>query len=540
MDKDYGKKEILRMILSLHNTTELLPETCTRMAMDRIGSTDLLLFHASANHVFEFIHEKYYVVVVFQQQQQQHSRLHTVSRNKHYKRPTIIPRSSYCCYTSVQQSSIQSSRNIIECTMFFDAAAATSLVSTLALFVSTTTAFLPQNNELSAARAAFRPPSFTALNSDNTNSAAGVGAEMPAVNRRADKNLMVPRAVKQEKYVALLEWLESSGATINDCLEIRQSSQGVQAGYGVFVDRPVKEGELLFSIPRNLCVTIEKATTSTDDDGTFGNGLQNLIDKAGQGGCTVAMAGYMAKQYILMYLEQRDEEIAAGDDDKDNKNIWGPYLQLLPWKRGINNQEHVLFWNEAKIETLLRGSLCYSEAKSLRSEVALSIQVLGPLLKRSVRMARGDLSTNAFERLTSLLPWEQYKQKNNSDLDDVLDDQLIGDAIKGAFVTLLTRSFEDNIVGDSDVSENKSNDDIVDNENDGDDDDIDDISYEKLVPMLDLLQHSDTPNVRHCYVSSDATVEVRARVDIDPGSELWNQYRSEEDETMPYSRFFTR
>jgi len=430
--------------------------------------------------------------------------------------------------------------------MIFDAAAATSLLlSTMALLVSTTTAFVPQNNnELSAAStpraaAAFRPPSFTALNSDNT-----AGAEMSAVDRRrAAKNLMVPRAVNQEKYVALLKWLQSSGATVNDCLEIRQSSQGAQAGYGVFVDRPVKENELLFSIPRNLCVTIEKATTSIDDDGTFGDGLQNIIDKAGQGGCTVAMAGYMAKQYILMYLEQRDEAIAAAgnniNNDNDTKNIWGPYLELLPWKRGINNQEHVLFWNEAKIETLLRGSLCYNEAKSLRNEVALSITILGPILKRSVRMARGDLSTSAFERFTSLLPWEQMKESNKSDLEDVLDDQLIGEAIKGAFVTLLTRSFEDNIVGDdNDVSESNSNsNNDADNENE---EEVEDISYEKLVPMLDLLQHSDTPNVRHCYVSSDATVEVRARVDIEPGSELWNQYRSEEDETMPYSRFFTR
>ena len=63
---------------------------------------------------------------------------------------------------------------------------------------------------------------------------------------------------------------------------------------------------------------------------------------------------------------------------------------------------------------------------------------------------------------------------------------------------------------------------------------------EKLVPMLDMLQHSEQPNVRHAMRKDDGTVEVRARRTIAPGEELLNQYRSEEDENMPYHRFFTR
>jgi len=421
--------------------------------------------------------------------------------------------------------------------MFLDIGAASSFLSTLALFASTTnfgknchikstnfnscnrqSAFLSRPND--APSRAFEP-SVTALNSEFIDRAGTIN------------DPMVPKRVKQEKYVALLKWLGSNGASINDCLEVRQSSQGEQAGYGVFINRPVEQGELLFSIPRNLCVTIEKATTSVDDDGTFGDGLQNIVDKAGPGGSTVAMAGYMAKEFIMMYLDERDNT-PDNDPSTNSNNRWGPYMELLPWRRGINNQEHVLFWNEAKIEELLRGSLCYPEARSLRQEVALSIQVLGPLLKRSVQMARGELSTDPLERLNNLLPWNQFN-KQESDLTDILDDKLIGDAIKGAFVTLLTRSFAD------DKEEEKQVEGTGEEDNDGNNED-DDTYSEKLVPLLDLLQHSDAPNVRHRVVGfgMDATVEVRARRDIDSGSELWNQYRSEEDEAMPYSRFFTR
>lgn len=441
--------------------------------------------------------------------------------------------------------------------MFIDVGAASSLLSTLALFVSTSrsgnnnsygnvietglysrhapTAIPSNGNGLSgrttrthpARPSVFPRKTTTALNSGKT-----LGVSNP----------MVPRVVQQEKYAGLLKWLESNGATINESLEIRKSSQGEQAGYGVFVNRPVKPDELLFSIPRDLCVTIEKATTSVDDDGEFGDGLKTLIEKAGPGGTTVAMAGYMAKEYILMCLEERDRREGEqsqtrqqGDDNTlSNKNRWGPYMALLPWKRGINNQEHVLFWNEAKIEELLRGSLCYSEALSLREEVSLSVRILGPLLKRSILMARGEISTNPIERLASMLPWQQYQK--DDELSDLLDDKLIADAIKGAFVTLLTRSFSD----DNDYEE-KQEEMIAENSDDSNEGGS--ASAEKLVPLLDLLQHSDTPNVRHRIVfkSDDtAAVEVRARSEIDTGAELWNQYRSEEDEAMPYSRFFTR
>jgi SET domain-containing protein len=86
------------------------------------------------------------------------------------------------------------------------------------------------------------------------------------------------------------------------------------------------------------------------------------------------------------------------------------------------------------------------------------------------------------------------------------------EAMTGAFVSILTRSFQDGESGDE----------------------------EKLVPLLDMLQHSDEPNIFHAMRKVDGTVEVRARRDIAAGEELLNQYRPEEEENMPYHRFFTR
>lgn len=54
------------------------------------------------------------------------------------------------------------------------------------------------------------------------------------------------------------------------------------------------------------------------------------------------------------------------------------------------------------------------------------------------------------------------------------------------------------------------------------------------------FQHSDDPNIRHVMRKDDGTVVVTARRDLEAGEELFNQYRSEEEESMPYHRFFTR
>ena len=293
------------------------------------------------------------------------------------------------------------------------------------------------------------------------------------------------KIVEASKYEDLMRWLKQNGAEINEKLDIRQSSSG--CGYGVFTSDDVVEDELLFTVPRQACLTLDDST----NDPNCGEAFSNIIEKAGPGGNTVVMAGYMAKEYLLLL-----EDVKKG---KGASNRWGAYFQTLPWERGLNSQEHTLFWSDDMVESMLKGSLCYSEATSLREEVALATKIMGSVVGKTIRVARGDEEDPGFS-----WPWEAKPLPEGPP-------EGLSDAMKGAFVCLLTRAFQD---GEGDA--------------------------EKLVPMLDMLQHAGTPNVKHAMRKIDGTVEVRARCDIESGSELFNQYRPEEEETMPYARFFTR
>jgi SET domain len=285
--------------------------------------------------------------------------------------------------------------------------------------------------------------------------------------------------VEKLKYEELLQWMRSNNAEISDKLFIQESTFGV--GYGAFVSAQVEEGDILFTVPREACVTLADALK----DPKCGETFSKVMEKAGPGGNTVVMAAYLAKEYLISF-------------EQDVK--FGPYLETLPWERGINSQEHILFWSDDDIDNNLRGSFCYAEAKELRSEVTLASKIINTIIGDSVRSARGEMD-DGFK-----WPWQITPKETAGKPIDGLDQ-----AVRGAFVSLLTRAFQD---GDGDE--------------------------EKLVPMLDVLQHSEQPNVRHAMRKDDGTVEVRARRTIAAGEELLNQYRSEEDENMPYHRFFTR
>jgi len=290
---------------------------------------------------------------------------------------------------------------------------------------------------------------------------------------------MTSITVEKSRYEGLLDWMRSNNAEVSDKLYIQESSLG--DGYGAFVSSQVEEGDILFTVPREACVTLDDATK----DPKCGEAFSRVMEKAGPGGNTVVMAAYLAKEYLV----SMEQEVK-----------FGPYLETLPWERGINSQEHILFWTDADIIENLGGSFCFSEANSLRSEVALATKIINTVVGDSVRISRGEME-DGFK-----WPWQVTPKETTGKPVEGLNQ-----AVKGAFVTLLTRAFQD---GEGDE--------------------------EKLVPMLDMLQHSDEPNVRHAMRKDDGTVEVRARRTIAAGEELLNQYRSEEDENMPFHRFFTR
>mmetsp|Transcript_7469 Transcript_7469/g.16528 ORF Transcript_7469/g.16528 Transcript_7469/m.16528 type:complete len:415 (-) Transcript_7469:30-1274(-) len=321
----------------------------------------------------------------------------------------------------------------------------------------------------------------------------------------AVSSAFVSRPVDAAKYDDLVKWIESQdGALVHDAISIQPSASG--SGYGVFVTQDIEEGELLLKIPRSACVTLENAL----NDEASGKAFAKLIEQAGSaGGNTVCLAGFLARER-LRALEHRN----PATDNVVEDSFFGPYIETLPWERGINNQESVLFWTDDSVDELLTGTMCWEEVTSLREEVDVAITVINAICGRTVREWRGQVPLKpSFQ-----WPWEAAAAATNEPDPKLLVPGLPL-AVKGAFVSLLTRAFEDNISGNPDDDEDR----------------------EKLVPLMDLMQHSEEPNIRHSMSSAEqGAVVVTARRALTKGDELLNQYRSELEESMPYHRFFSR
>ena len=170
---------------------------------------------------------------------------------------------------------------------------------------------------------------------------------------------------------------------------------------------------------------------------------------------------------------------------------------MLPWDaawppEGEQEQEHVLWWSEKQVDDL-DGSAPYADACDIRDEVNVAAKVIKSLIGASVRKAYREREDKAI--------WDQFKA------DDDIDR-----AVRGAFVSILTRAFAQEEQGDAEV---------------------------RLVPLLDMLQHADAPNIRHVAEVDEATgaraTVVTARRAIAADEELLNCYGELDD-----AKFLTR
>lgn len=282
-------------------------------------------------------------------------------------------------------------------------------------------------------------------------------------------------AYTDTRFPTLIHWLEDRGAYLGP-IELRRS--GIGAGSGAFVTQDVDENEVLFTVPTSACVSLYDACGDREVGETFAR-----LASKGQGGATVALAGFIAKEWLCEGAEGK---------------MWGPYLQMLPWDaewppEEEQEQEHVLWWSEKQVDSLY-GSEAYGDAVAIRDEVALACKVVKGLVGKSVRASyrsRGDPI------------WKWIGSSADEDIDK---------ATRGAFVSILTRAFGQE---DSEDEENR------------------------LVPLLDMLQHDSEPNVRHktevSESSGDERVVVRARRPLVAGEELLNFYGD-----LPPSKFLSR
>lgn len=191
----------------------------------------------------------------------------------------------------------------------------------------------------------------------------------------------------------LLAWLETNKLTyINPKFKILPSQLG---GYGGFCssspEKIMKKNEMILCIPRELCITFDDAL----NDPKCGDAFQFIKEYQLPDWELMLVAGWAAKEYLMGGLME----------DKSNIKHW-PYLNSIPWKRGELDQEHVLFWSDEEVETLLEGSFAYEDAQLIRSRVQnatklLDDRVFGSLLRQEMGLEASEPIPGLKEAVTA-------------------------------------------------------------------------------------------------------------------------------------------
>lgn len=269
-------------------------------------------------------------------------------------------------------------------------------------------------------------------------------------------------------HATLIRWLQQHPTTfISPKFTIKQSNLG---GYGGFSSTSgFDDGELIFRIPRDCCVTQDDAL----NDRSCGEIFQMAKTKRVPSYQMLMLSGFIAKEFLL----------SKRSKDKTAIKHW-PYLQSIPWVQNQLDQEHVIFWSSEKVERLLGESLAYDDAMMIRKTVDSAIRLMKDIIHPIVEDA---------------------------------DNDEIEEAVRGAFVICLSRSFAEEVESDDGIT--------VDIEN-------------ALLPLLDVLQHSNNPNTS--LESYDDYIILRARGETSSGEELFHCYQEERDDVIPKHKFFTR
>lgn len=270
---------------------------------------------------------------------------------------------------------------------------------------------------------------------------------------------------------ALLGWLRQSGAYIGP-IDIRTSQCG--DGAGAFLTRPVPDGEPLFAVPRTACVSTDNAEMDPD----CGKHFAALRQHGGDGGAGVALAGFVAKSWLC----------------SGSAGLYGSYLSSLPWAASPN-QDHVIWWTDEEVEQLLGGSAALKAALEMRDGVTATSKLLRPLLA------------------SSLPPGSRRTAAARAACDDSIDQ-----ALRGAFVSVLSRAFE----SDAELFPGRA-------------------GCRELVPLLDMLQHSEHPSITHgteFSAESDEELVVARSIGARPaGHELVIRYHHDLDAAEFFAQF---
>ncbi|KAL3938482.1 MAG: hypothetical protein SGBAC_006616 [Bacillariaceae sp.] len=237
----------------------------------------------------------------------------------------------------------------------------------------------------------------------------------------------------------------------------------IGAGNGLFVTRSLKRNEHIMTIPHDKIISVENAW----EDESLGPEFRYLTDVGGPGAKLATLAGFVAKEAC----GQIDGIFELNDDSDRTSSYWQEYLDCLPWR-----DDHPLWWSDEETNRLLKGSVIEEEVRSTRIQVS-----------------------NAIENVKALFwnHWISDKAEADDSYMEAGETEAAEIAVRSAFCMLLSRAFEDQ-----------------------------ETDCMKLVPLLDMTQHSDEgdENISHSTHPTTGNIRVTAKRDLDAGEELFTCY----------------
>lgn len=285
-------------------------------------------------------------------------------------------------------------------------------------------------------------------------------------------------------------------------------------GNGLFCTDDVSADEVLFLIRPMDDAVISIGHALQDID--CGRDFQKLSDLY-EGGETVAMAGWLAKTRICDMLDQAggniEKETNEIQTEEDKSRFLCSYISALPWLP--ENQDHIIWWRQEEADRILGGysrmgeddnvsEAMIDEAVRIRMEVASAIPLLADIIGPIVRSKLSMLTPDTVVDLLGV-----GNMNDGLDIDtDLACNILLSSYLRGAFVILMTRSFDETFEGIGSSSSCGS-------ASEGG----------RLVPVFDMMQHTtQNPNVYHVYDISSDCIGVMAAQDLKAGEELVISY----------------
>ena len=141
---------------------------------------------------------------------------------------------------------------------------------------------------------------------------------------------------------------------------------GESCGRGILSKETIGEGELLLTIPLDLCLTravAQVVKVSLIVVNSFNSRLHLLCNQEILGKAIIP--DYMDEYIAIAVLLMREKL-------KGEQSRWKPYLDILPSKEEVNP---AYIWSDEELE-MLRGSPTYPAAKSLRRKIEAEFEEL--------------------------------------------------------------------------------------------------------------------------------------------------------------------